>query len=102
MVAKFAQLLAFSRSAARDARPVAIPCNDNQPIRRPAPPPRIMHRPVLVRRWLIAPSGALECRWFIAADDDPPQSWLASGQSTYRTEALLPAPTLLRYVATSL
>ena len=71
MVVKFAQCAQFSalaRIAARDARPAAVPCNDNLRIRPGGAAPRTIHRPVLVRRWYIAPNGALECRWSIAAD----------------------------------
>lgn len=78
MIAKFAKIAAFACAAARLSRPVAIPCNDNRPGRRCAASVPIQRRPVLVRRWFITPSGALECRWSTAVaggdDDDPVQS----------------------------
>lgn len=54
------------------------PGNDNHPASRGAAPARRLHRPMLVRRWFVTPSGALECHWSTAAagdgGDDPVQS----------------------------
>ena len=68
MFAKLARFSTLTHAAARRARSVAVPCNDNQPTRRGFAAPGAMRRPVLVRRWHMTPSGALECRWSIAAE----------------------------------
>jgi hypothetical protein len=74
MVAKFARFPLVARIAGRRFGSVAVPCNDNDPSSRRAAPARPLRRPVLVRRWSIAPDGALECHWSIAAggDEDGP------------------------------
>lgn len=60
---------------------VARPSNDNQRRLRSVAAPRHMRRPVLRCRWLIGPSGALECAWHVEATekslaDEPISSWL--------------------------
>lgn len=102
MFAKFTQFPRFSRVTARHAGPAAVPCHDNQRIRPGAAAPRTLHRPVLVRRWHIAPSGALECRWSIAADggdsDDGSRS-RRSVRERARPAETRPPRILLRRVA---
>jgi hypothetical protein len=63
----------------RHNRAVVRPNNDNQrQLRTVAAPRRQMRRPVLGSRWLVGPSGALECAWHVEASeitDEPVSSW---------------------------
>jgi hypothetical protein len=64
----------------RDYSAVARPSNDNQRQLRTVAGPRQMRRPVLRCRWLVGPSGALECSWHAEATekslaDEPVNSW---------------------------
>ena len=59
---------------------VARPSNDNQRQLRTVAAPRQMRRPVLGCRWLVGPSGALDCAWHVEATekslaDEPVSSW---------------------------
>lgn len=68
MVAKLAQFRTFARVAAQRAGSIAMPCNDNQPVRRfTVAPARPLRRPVLLCRWRKAPTGGLECSWHSGA-----------------------------------
>lgn len=66
MFAKLAQFRAFNRAAERRFETAATPCNDNRRGRRFNAMAQRMRRPILVRRWHIAPSGRLECSWHLA------------------------------------
>lgn len=65
MIAKLAQFSAFVRVGGRLSARVAAADNDNRPVRRFAGPARTRRRPILVRRWHIAPAGTLECSWHV-------------------------------------